>query len=308
MNDPGGHYTDPFEDALSRGAQHAAQLTSLIAAAAQVLAQRRALREAAHAAGVDQQATPGLRDQERTAYRQARLSWTLAHDARWLAGADVLATAQAWGAATCYADTDPAAAAALRRCEDRLRQLHPYAMARYDRLRAEGMSPHEAMRDAAPMFDREPHPHTGQPAPSRPALIAADEQDTSPPGDEVSDSRTPPGPDTAQPERTARRGQQIVAQMQAQARAAGRDELGPAELATVLETVTNLPADVIEQLTRQAAEGSEPRATSRTAAQLAAVSFPHTAAEAVTASSPAALARPGLSTDRSQVRRRGRSV
>src|SRR5205823_897426 len=68
-------------------------------------------------------------------------------------------TAQAWGAAMPYADRavpwyEPAAATAQRKCEERLRDLHPHAMARYDRLRAEGMSPADAMRGAAPLFAR----------------------------------------------------------------------------------------------------------------------------------------------------------
>jgi hypothetical protein len=29
----------------------------------------------------------------------------------------------------------------MRKCEDRLRKLHSYAMARYDRLRDDGMDP-----------------------------------------------------------------------------------------------------------------------------------------------------------------------
>ena len=45
----------------------------------------------------------------------------------------------------------------MRRCEDRLRVLHPYAMRHYDRLRGERMSPADAMRAAAPFFGYAPH-------------------------------------------------------------------------------------------------------------------------------------------------------
>ena len=88
--------------------------------------------------------------------RQARLSWAPAHDAHWLAQAGFIETARAWAGAAAYADTDPAAAAALRKCEDKLRGFHPYAMARYDRLREDGLPPLDAMREAAPLFARAP--------------------------------------------------------------------------------------------------------------------------------------------------------
>jgi len=71
----------------------------------------------------------------------------------------------------------------------------------------------------------------------------------------------------------------IVDQLQARARAAGRSELGPDELAIVLETLTNLPEDVIAKLTAADAAAS----AERTAAQVAAESFPYSVAEAVAA-------------------------
>ena len=61
----------------------------------------------------------------------------------------------------------PAAAAALRKCEDKLRDLHPYAMARYDRLRARRLAPLDAMREAAPLFARAPDARVGDPPPAR---------------------------------------------------------------------------------------------------------------------------------------------
>lgn len=65
--------------------------------------------------------------------------------------------------AAAYADGDSGAAAALRKSEERLRTLHPYAMARYDRLREEGASPIDAMREAAPLFVRAPYARPGDP-------------------------------------------------------------------------------------------------------------------------------------------------
>jgi hypothetical protein len=69
-----------------------------------------------------------------------------------------------------YSDRDvpwyePAAATAMRKCEERLRNLHPYAMARYDRLRAEGLGPAEAMQEAAPLFARPPRAHDASATP-----------------------------------------------------------------------------------------------------------------------------------------------
>ena len=43
--------------------------------------------------------------------------------------------AHAWGSALPYEHVDARAAAALDACERRLRELHPYAMGIYDRLR-----------------------------------------------------------------------------------------------------------------------------------------------------------------------------
>ncbi|GAA4205924.1 hypothetical protein GCM10023074_45700 [Microbispora amethystogenes] len=80
---------------------------------------------------------------------------------------------RAWGAALPYATSDPGAERALLRCESRLRELHPYAMNRYDRLRVEGHTPEAAMREVAPLFAREPRPRTGYPAPVRPQLPPA---------------------------------------------------------------------------------------------------------------------------------------
>ena len=47
-------------------------------------------------------------------------------------------------------------------------RLHPYAMARYDRLRSDGLEPGEAMQEAAPLFARHPY---ARDAPSVPRLM-----------------------------------------------------------------------------------------------------------------------------------------
>jgi hypothetical protein len=169
-------YPDPFGEALSHSSSRAAQMISLAAAAAEVAARRVALRTARQAAR-DEQGRRALQDAERATRERVRVRWAPAHDARWLAQAGLVQVAGIWGAAAAYANGDPAAAAALRKSEERLRTLHPYAMARYDRLREEGASPMDAMREAAPLFVRAPHARPGDPG-SRRVEIGASRDDT----------------------------------------------------------------------------------------------------------------------------------
>jgi hypothetical protein len=86
--DPSGHYPEPFGEALSHSSQRATQLTSLVAAAAEVAIRLKAAR-AARQAAQDEQARRALDEQERTARAQARAKWAPAHDVRWLAQADL---------------------------------------------------------------------------------------------------------------------------------------------------------------------------------------------------------------------------
>ena len=107
--------------------QRMAQLASLFTAAATVEARRKARRNAAKTIRSERDLRE-LQDQERAAYELARAA-APARDPRFLAQADLLQAARAWSAAAAYADADPEAADAVRRCEERLRALHPYAMA-----------------------------------------------------------------------------------------------------------------------------------------------------------------------------------
>ena len=155
-------YPDLFGDALSYSSQRMAQLASLVTAAATVEARRKAQRNAAKTIR-SERALRELQDQERAAYELARAGWAAARDRRFLDQADLLQAARAWSAAAAYADADPEAADAVRTCEQRLRVLHPYAMAWYDRLRSEGAAPLDAMREALPLFARAPHARPGRP-------------------------------------------------------------------------------------------------------------------------------------------------
>ena len=260
-----GHYTDPLEDALSHGSQRVAQFASLAGAMAQVIMQRRALHDAKKAARNDEHATRILDEQERLMHRQARLSWAAAHDPQWLAQADLLQTGRAWAGAASYADTDPAAAAAMRKCEDRLRTLHPYAMARYDRLREDGVSPLDSMGETAPLFGRPPDVRVGEPAAARPAVPVGTGEDAYASAGEARDEQSMPDPGEGNDEVAELRGRQIIERMQASARAARRPELGPDELAMVLEAATNLPAEVIARITRQSADEGRTRSEERRA-------------------------------------------
>ncbi len=330
--DPSGHYPEPFGEALSHSSQRVTQLTSLVGAAAEVAIRLNAAR-AARQAAQDAQARRVLDGQEHTARAQARARWAPAHDARWLGQADLLQAAGTWGAAAPWAGTDPAAASAMRKSEERLRTLHPFAMARYDRLRSQGASPLDAMREAAPLFGLHPH---ARPAPTRsPLAIDALVADAAPePGITDGTSRQP-GPELDPYQDAERRGRRIAERLQAQALYERGAELSPDELATALEQATSLPAEVIARLARardeeRVAEGAESdraadlghtstaqsardrtqdltaarrdtqvadtagahASSDRTAAQLAAESFPHTAADGVRAAITGRLQQP----------------
>jgi hypothetical protein len=207
----------------------------------------------------------------------------------------------------------------MRKCEDRLRRLHPYAMARYDRLRGDGVSPLDALRETAPLFGRSPHARPGDSAPFRHALGVGAGTDVTQSADRPLAAQAEPLPADVGDDRAEQRGRQIVERLQASARATGRPDLGPDELAMILEAVTNLPEDMIGTLTRNASDESQPgreelgaaaaipaadidaptalaatataaarpagASVARSAAQLAAESFPHAAADALRAAS-----------------------
>jgi hypothetical protein len=331
--DPSGHHPEPFGEAASYSSQRVTQLVSLVAAAAEVRMRLTAARTARHARQ-DQQAQRQLEDQERAARANARAGWAPAHDAKWLAQADLLQAFRTWGAAVPWADTDPVAASAMRKSEERLRTLHPFAMARYDRLRAEGAEPLDAMRESAPLFDYRPdaRPAGHRPVPGIEALADAT------PEPEVTDA-TLPGPEPDLRQDAEHRGRRIAERLQARALNERGAELAPDELVVALEQTTSLSPEVIARLARarseesaaesaeraraadlayasaataageragdlaaarhdtQAAEAAGTHAASdrRTAAQLAAESFPRTAADGIRATVTGRLQQPAPS-------------
>jgi hypothetical protein len=313
-------YPDALGDALSHSSQRLAQLGSLVTAAATMQIRRRAQANAANAAR-SQRELRALHEQQQAAWQLARAGWAPAHDSRWLAQADLLQAARVWGAAAAYSDADPAAVSAMRKCEERLRVLHPYAMAWYDRLRGEGAGAVEAMRQAVPLFGKAPHAHPGDPGAERHALQASVRLDAMS-QDSDADATRAPGPGPGVERRVEEHGWRLIQRLQASALAERGYALSPDELATTLGAMTTLPGHVIARLThkdgrdRVTANAGRDRAVSpgpsahddgtkessaasqaekhagsagdhfcsdRTAAQLAAESFPCTAADAVVA-------------------------
>jgi hypothetical protein len=257
-------HPDPFQDAMGHGLQRAVQVASCAVTAAQVYAYQQRTQAMA-VAERDERARRALATQLRSDREAARATWAPAVNPDWLHSADLLQTARTWAAAMPYADRsvpwyEPAAATAMRRCEERLRDLHPYAMARYDRLREDGNGPADAMRDAAPLFANAPRTYD-RPYVPRPVLAAGNGE-----GPPWAAAAPEPIEQTAVAVAEAQelRGKQIIAALQEQARARRRGPLSEAEQRTVLETITNLAPDVIDRVVNPARE-AVPTGTAATA-------------------------------------------
>jgi hypothetical protein len=335
--DPSAHHGDPVGEAFSHTSQKAAQFISMAGAAYEIAARRKAIRAAKEAARTQQQ-LQAAEEQEKALREAARARWAPALNAHWLAQADLVQAGHVWGAAAAYADSDPQAASALRKAEERMRALHPYAMSRYDRLRYEGARPLESMQNAIYLFAREPHARPGQPAAPRPVINSGTPGAAPwPDAGQAPGAGAPepaPGPDPGQG--ALQRGQQIAAQLQDRALAELGARLSPDELAVTLEATTTLPAEVIARLARaqdeentaaraagldrgQSAAPARPGASGttaarrdtataatagahapagRSAAQLAAESFPRTTTEGIQAAVSGSLRQPGASPSR----------
>ena len=151
--EPNETHPDPLAQGMSAAGQKVAEAAAILALVMQVLMQVRARR-------TSQEATETAADEAGHAAAQAL--WAPALHPEWLADAGLPDTARAWSAAAVWEHADPSAAAAADAAESRLRDLHPYAMRRYDELRGQGASRAAAMTDTVPLFAMHPNP---RPAP-----------------------------------------------------------------------------------------------------------------------------------------------
>ena len=159
------------EDPVAHASTKITSYVSVAAMAAEAIAQVAAVR-ARERAAVDEQAARALRAEGHAAYGQARLGWGQVLDPRLRERTGVVDAGTVWARAQAWRP-DPEAERATELAEQRLRELRPEVMERYDRLRAEGSDPVEAMRRVAPLFDHPPA-RTGQAAPDRSALAEAE--------------------------------------------------------------------------------------------------------------------------------------
>ncbi len=157
----------PHEDPVAHASTKITSYVSLAAMAAEAVAQVAAAR-ARERAVTDERAAAALRAGRRTAYASARLDWAPILDPRLRGRATLDEAGAAWARAQPWRP-DPEAERAAQLAEERLRELRPDVMDRYDRLRADGASPVDAMRRVAPSFDAPPA-RPGQPAPDRAQL------------------------------------------------------------------------------------------------------------------------------------------
>lgn len=239
---PEGPHPDPVAQSVTSAGQKLAELAAVGALLTQVLAQIQARR--------------AMRAVERAALEQAdndaiQARWAPALHPEWLADANLWDTAGAWGAALAQEGTDPAASAALDAAEARLRDLHPYAMNIYDRLRDAGIPREEAMRRTVPAFQMEPRP--------RPAPRDLYTPLTAAPGGPQS---APEDPDAAVTGRLLG----IVAGLNDAAIAAGRGPLDPDLVEMALAGRTSASPRLIKRVVAGLREGSltVPAAAART--------------------------------------------
>ena len=230
-------YPDLFNVAAHSASRDMMQIASVMAVLARHAAQRHA-RRTWQAERVSAQAKRAQLAREHAERAVARGTWAPANDPAWLRNANLPGTATAWAAAVRYPD-DPAAASAVQNCEARLRDLHPSAMAQYDRLRAAGLGPVSAMRASVPLFDRRPARERPAAA-ARPVLL---------PGNGLGHAWTAvvhrPTRDDLTREMQRQRAVLIGERIR---RPAGVSAVGAEELRVRLDAMTNLPGELIGEV------------------------------------------------------------
>jgi len=145
------HAEDPVGHVSSKIVQYMSLATMAAEAIAQVAQHR-----AAAAAAVDERAAGAARAQRAAALGAARTRWAPVLEPRRRDRTGVADAGLAWAAAQGWRQDDPEAALASERALDRLRELRPDVMERFDRLIGDGVDEVEAMRRMAPFLDRPP--------------------------------------------------------------------------------------------------------------------------------------------------------
>ena len=239
-------FPDPFEEAAQTAVRDAIKMATIVMGVARADRRIRERMKLAHAAR-DERVRRELEAKEHAERAALRAQWAPANDQDWIRHADLADTAVAWCAAVPYAGNDETAMSAVVNCEERLRQLHPHAMARYDRLRDDGIERISAMREAAPLFTRPPGIHE-QPGVPRAALQAGNGL-----GYSWVDQQSGPSRDEYEAYTAAmqilRRGSQILHSLQASAARAGMPPPGDTDQRAVLLNTTNIPETAIPLLT-----------------------------------------------------------
>jgi len=177
------------------------------------------------------------------------------------------------------------------------------------------------MRQAVPLFSKAPHARPGDPGAGRHALQAPARLDAPSPDSDTGATRAP-GPGPSAERRAEEQGLRLVQRLQARALTERGYALSPGELATTLGAMTTLPGDVIARLVqadrhnlmkanaggghtvppnpsahdnvseesgaasqadKHAGSADDHFCSARAAAELAAESFPCTAADAIVA-------------------------
>jgi hypothetical protein len=244
-------HPDLFHDAAQVALRDVVELGSFIMAAGRVVIRHQAQVKRAREQR-SEKARRALKAQIRAERAAVRARWAPANDPRWLREASLTDTAVAWCVAVPYADPstewfERSAESAVRNCERRLRELHPHAMARYDRLRGDGLHPVLAMGKAAPLFQRSPDVRAHGTQPRSGALTRGSGLDHSWAAAEHGPSR-----EEFEAHVTAgkyeRRGRQVAWGLQGRAMERDLPPLGEAEQRTALESATNLPVGAIKKL------------------------------------------------------------
>ncbi|MFD0857256.1 hypothetical protein ACFQ07_33945 [Actinomadura adrarensis] len=263
-------HPEPITEGLLHSSQRLVQILALAAALQQGYA-RRAERLRAAADARETQAERAAALELKATFEHARARWAPAHDSTWLRNAELIHVAEAWGAAVPYAEDSASASSAVRKCEERLRDLHPHAMSHYDRLRGDGQDPLTAMKEAAPFFTRDPNVRTGEPATPHPELAE---------GTGAHWAAKAHGPDRREWEEALQenRAQAIATDLRERLRDGGRDP-HPEELRTELLLTTNLPEHIISKVVTPA--GGQTGTPPSTQVQLAAEDFPLPIGEAM---------------------------